>query len=143
MSVPAPGEEPEMNWPRFAKKLLLVDQRVSEHEAHLLKHALLEEGLIDREGIAFLAQLKREAVYVHPEFDRILFRVIKRVILTDGAVSDAEALWLRKLIFADRLAGAAEVEFLKELRREARTVGTEFEKLYKDCTQLASGDFAG
>jgi hypothetical protein len=132
-----------MDWPLFVKKLLLVDQRVNEHEAQLLKHAILDEGLIDREVIICLAQLKREANSVHPEFDRLLFRVLKKVVLADGEVTDAEALWLRKLIYSDRTATANEVEFLQDLRKSAKKVGVEFERLYRDCTQLSSGDFSG
>jgi hypothetical protein len=132
-----------VDWPRFAKKLLLVDQRVNEHEALLLKNALLDEGLIDREGIAFLAQLKRDALSVHPEFDQLLFRVLRKVVLCDGVISDPEALWLRKIVFADRQATQAEVDFLQQLRRDAKKVGPEFDRLYRDCTQLSAGDFSG
>jgi len=132
-----------MDWPLFVKKLVLIDQRVSEHEAQLLKRAVLDEGMVDREVIVCLAQLKREAVHVHPEFDRLLFRVLKKVVLTDGEVTDAEALWLRKMIFSDQTTTAGEVEFLKDIRKSAKKVGLEFERLYRDCTQLSSGDFSG
>jgi hypothetical protein len=132
-----------MDWREFAKKLILANQQITELETDLLKRAILEDGVVDHEEVEFMVQLKREAVTVHPAFDKFLFRVLKRAVLANGKVSDEEALWLRKTLYADNRTAPAEVEFVKELRREAREVGPEFERLYKDCTQLSPGDFVG
>ncbi len=132
-----------MDWPAFAKKLILADQRVGELETAILRRAVLADGKVDREEVEFLVALKREAVSVHPDFDRLLFDTLKRVGLADGVISDAEARWLRKTLFADRQATPAEVAFLTDLRRAAKSVSPEFEALYKDCTCLSPGDFLG
>jgi hypothetical protein len=129
-----------VNWPAFTKNLLLIDQRVSAHEAALLKNAVDAVGQLDREGITFLAQLKREAVHVDPLYDQILFRVLRKVVLIDGVISDGEALWLRKMLFSDRQVTVPELEFLRTLRRDAKQVGPEFERLLHDCSD-PSGQF--
>jgi uncharacterized tellurite resistance protein B-like protein len=125
-----------MNWPAFAKKLLLDDGRISERETELLRRAILADGVVDREEVAFLVDLKRSAASVHPEFDRFLFSVLEKFILADGMISDDEAHWLRKMLFADQQTTPTEVAFVQELRRKAKSIGPAFEDLYRDCTQL-------
>lgn len=131
-----------MDWPHFTKRLILSDGRISEIKAEMLQHAVMQEGTIDREELEFLACLKRQATWVHPTFDAFLFRVLKKVVLRDGEIHDSEARWLRKLLFADRQIVPAEQEFIKELKKDARSYGPEFEKLYKECMQLNSSDFS-
>ena len=132
-----------MNWPKFAKRLLLADGRISEHETDLLKRAVLADAKVDREELEFLVELKREAVMVHPAFDRFLFDVLKRVVMADGVITDDEARWLRKILFADNQTVRAETRFIEDLHREAKSFGKEFEQLWKDCTQLQRSDFVG
>src|SRR5438067_9187578 len=108
-----------MNWPAFAKRLLLADGRITDAETKLLRRAILEDGTIDREEVAFLITLKRSAAAVAPAFDRFLFGILKRVVLVDGIVSDAEAAWLERHLFAGRVLVSAEaVRFLRELKAE-------------------------
>jgi len=130
-----------MNWPAFAKKLLLDDGRISERETELLRRAILADGVVDKEEVAFLVDLKRSAASVHPDFDTFLFSVLEKIILADGVISDEEARWLRKILFADKQTTPGEVEFVQELRRKAKSVGPEFEELYRDCTQLRESMF--
>ena len=125
-----------MDWPKFLKRILLADGRISEHEAQLIRAAVEDQGAVDREELEFLADLKREANSVHPSYDAFFFRVLKRVVLTDGVVSDAEAKWLRKVIFADYQVTAIEARFVQELRDEAKSWGPEFDSLYSDCVHL-------
>jgi hypothetical protein len=121
-----------MNWPAFVKKLLLDNGRVNQREADLLKRAILADRAVDREEAAFLVDLKRSAEWVHPDFDRFLFEVLRRVVLRDGAISDQEARWLRGLIVSDGKLSAAEVHFLADLKAQAKTTGPEFDKLYRE-----------
>lgn len=130
-----------MNWPAFAKKLLLDDGRITERETELLKSAIIADQVVDRQEVAFLVDLKRSASSVHPEFDRFLFEVLERVVLADGVISDAESIWLRELLFSDRQISPAEVEFMHRLRAQATSVSPHFEALFKDCTQLNDGHF--
>lgn len=132
-----------MDWPKFVKKLLLAEGRIKEYEAELIEKAVLDGDAVGKEEIEFLASLKREANWVHPRFDALLFKVLKRMVLLDGKVSDSEARWLRTLLMADRAVCDSEVAFIKELKREAHSCGPEFEKLYKECTQLSATEFMG
>jgi hypothetical protein len=120
-----------MNWPDFAKRLLLADGRITDVETRLLRRAVLADGAINRDEVAFLIDLKRSAAAVAPAFDRFLFAVLKRVVLVDGIVSDAEAAWLEKTLFADKvLVTDMTIRFLRELREDADGYGPRFGKLY-------------
>jgi hypothetical protein len=122
-----------MNWPAFVKKLLLDNGRINQREADLLKRAILADRAVDREEAAFLVDLKRSADWVHPDFDRFLFEVLRRVVLRDGAISDQEARWLRGLLAADGKLAPAEAHFLVDLKAQAKSTGREFEQLYHQC----------
>jgi hypothetical protein len=122
-----------MNWPGFVKKLLLDNKRLNQREADLLKRAMLADHTVDREEAAFLVDLKRSAEWVHPDFDRFLFEVLRRVVLRDGAISDQEALWLRGLIVRDGKLSAPEAVFLADLKAQAKSTGPEFDRLYRTC----------
>jgi hypothetical protein len=52
----------------------------------------------------------------------------KRLLLTDGRIDEPETRLLRRAVLEDGLIGTAEVEFLLDLRREAKTVHPEFTK---------------
>jgi uncharacterized tellurite resistance protein B-like protein len=132
-----------MNWPRFVKKLMLAEGRITEVEAELLERAIDLEGSVELDEVAFLVALKREAVWVHPRYDTFLFSVLKQVVLHDGKISDAEANWIRKLILADNQITTTESDFVKQLEKEARSYGPQFEKLYELCTRLSDSEFAG
>jgi uncharacterized tellurite resistance protein B-like protein len=133
----------QVDWPNFAKRLILADGQISEREADILKRAVLSDAKVDHEEVEFLVQLKREAAMVHPAFDRFLFEVLKRVVMADGVISDDEARWLRKTLFADNQTVRAETDFVKDLHREAKSFGKEFEQLWKDCSHLQQSDFIG
>ncbi|MFL5240865.1 MAG: hypothetical protein ACJ8FY_02040 [Gemmataceae bacterium] len=132
-----------MNWPKFAKKLLLANGQINQLETSLIKRAMLEDNVVDKEEVEFLVELKREAVMVHPEFDALLLSVLKKIVIADGAISDAEARWLRKILFSDNQTVRAETKLIEELHREAKSCGKEFEQLWKDCTQLQKSQFYG
>jgi hypothetical protein len=121
-----------MNWPAFVKKLLLDNGRLNQREADLLKRAILADRAVDREEAAFLVDLKRSAEAVHPDFDRFLFEVLRRVVLRDGVISDQEARWLRELIVRDGKLSPAEVVFVADLKKQARTTGPEFDRLHNE-----------
>jgi hypothetical protein len=121
-----------MNWPDFAKRLLLEKGSITDEEARHLRRAVLEDGTIDRQEVEFLIDLKRSAAAVSPAFDRLLLAVMKRVVLADGFISDAEAAWLERTLFADQtVVTDMTIRFLRELGRKADRVGMRFARLYK------------
>jgi hypothetical protein len=122
-----------MDWRGFAKRLVLNDGRVDAVETLFLRRAIAEDRKVDRAEVEFLLELRRDAKFVHPDFNRLLYRVLKKAILRDGAIDASEVEWLRKLIFANFLAGPQELAFLEDLRREARTVHPDFYSLLSDA----------
>jgi hypothetical protein len=125
-----------MNWPQFAKRLLLSDRRLHEPEVALLRRAVLRDGVVDQEEIEFLVDLKREAEGVPPSFDDFFYEVVRRGVLKDGTIGDDEARWLRKVISADGKLVAAEAKLVERLWKESRTYGLEFTRLYQECCEL-------
>lgn len=132
-----------MDWPKFAKRLLLADGKITEQKAELLRTACLADGKVDKEEVEFLAELKRDAESVHPKFDEFFFSVMKRVVLVDGVIDDSEVVWLRRLITNDNQILPREMRFIKELKREARKYGPAFERLHGECMGLTETDFRG
>lgn len=118
-----------MNWHRLAKNLMLRDGQIHEREADILKREILADHVVNKEEAEFLVELRRAASGVHPEFDRFFLAVLKKIVLTDGKVSDAEARWLRKVLFSHAPMTGLETRFLDELRREAKSSGEEFRRL--------------
>ncbi len=130
-----------MDWKELAKTLVLADRRITEPEAELIRDGVMKDGVVDRQELEFLVDLKKTASSIHPTFDDFFFKIVKKKVLVDGDISDAEAVWLRTVIYSDRQATETEQEFLQQLKKEARTTGKEFQKLHRDCTQLAKTDF--
>jgi hypothetical protein len=122
-----------MDWRAFAKKLLLNDGRIDAVEALFVRRAIAADGKIDRAEVEFLLELRRDAKFVHPDFTRFLYKVLKRSVLRDGSIDAAEVEWLRKMIFGNLLAGPQELAFLEDLRREARRVHPDFYSLLSDA----------
>jgi uncharacterized tellurite resistance protein B-like protein len=130
-----------MDWPGFVKNLILADGRVNEVEAELLERACLDAGHITKELLELLLQLKRQATWVHPKFDALLFRVLQAVMLRDGVIHDSEAHWLRKLILRDNQIVEEELTFVSRLHQGPNRFGPEFTKLHQECTRLQGHHF--
>lgn len=128
------------DWRKVAKAAILADGSIGEREFHFLVRQFADDGVISKDELEFLLELRNEAKSAVPQFHQFVFRVVKALILKDGNISDEEALWLRKLILADHVIQRNEVAFLQELKDEARSVGPEFLKLFNECCY--SGDFS-
>jgi len=122
-----------MNWRRLAKRLILRDQTISSFEAQILEEEIVADGKVDRQELEFLQDLRRSARQVAAEFDQFFFRILKKLVLADGVISDAEATWLRGIILADGQVSAPEARFLRELRNEAKSWGAAFDQLWSEC----------
>ena len=79
--------------------------RIDAVETLFIRRAVTADGKVDREEVEFLLDLRRSATHVHPDFNRFLYKILRQAILRDGAIAAAEVEWLRKLIFANYLAG--------------------------------------
>jgi uncharacterized tellurite resistance protein B-like protein len=121
------------DWKRLAKRALLADGRIDEKEVQLVREELLADDRIDKSELEFLFELRNGATSTVRAFNQLFFQAVKKHLLEDGSISDAEARWLRKMIFADGTVDADEKKFLQELKNEARQVSGEFQTLYDQC----------
>jgi uncharacterized membrane protein YebE (DUF533 family) len=121
------------DWRKLATAALLADGTIDDREVKVLRKELYADGVIDKKEVEFLIELRNKAKSVSPAFKRFFFRAIKDNVLKDGAIDAAEARWLRKMLFADKVIDPDEKKFLRELKREAKGVSTAFQALYDEC----------
>src|SRR5262245_37292836 len=100
------------DWRKLAKSLALADGKIDSREATIIRKEIFGDGKLDKSELEFLLEVKRGAQSVAPEYNEMLFKALKAVILADGDVSAKEAAWLRKFIFADGKVDADEKRFL-------------------------------
>lgn len=112
---------------------LLADGRIDTTDIDELSELLYADGRIDRDEAEFLITLHRRAERPGPGFDKFFYRAIKRHVLTDGAITAEVAGWLRRMVFTDGKVSEREMKLLRELRGEAARTCPEFETLYTDC----------
>ncbi len=121
------------DWKKLLKDVILADGTIDAAETCLLKNELLEDAVIDDEEVSFLIDLRNSAKKTSKEFDEFFFLALKKNILADGLVDAAEAKKLREIIFADGTVDDLEKNFLQELKKEAKSVADEFDKLLAEC----------
>src|SRR5262245_20125307 len=121
------------NWRKLAAAALLADGRIDDAETRIVRKELFAVRKIDKEELEFLNELRNKAKKVTSSFTKLFLDGVKNHMLADGVIDDAEARWLRKSIFADGKVDADEVKLLKDLKRAAKRVSKEFDKLYKQC----------
>lgn len=130
------------DWRKLALSAILADGKIDEAEVKILKKELWADGKIDRDEVEFLIDLRNTAqkkaraqkAELHPAFEKLFFKAVEENVLEDGRIDDAEAKWLRKMLFADGKIDDNEQKFLARIKKAA-TGGTSaaFEKLYEEC----------
>ena len=123
------------DWKKLAKAALLADGRIDTKEVEIIRAELLADGRIDKSELEFLADLRNSAESTVRVFVELFMQAVKQHMLEDGVISDTEARWLRKAIFADVKVDADEVQLLKELKAAAKQCDAEFTKLYDECVK--------
>lgn len=121
------------NWRKLAVALTVADGKIDAKETNILRKELFADKKIDREELEFLNDLRNAAKSYVPAFMTLFSDGVKANILADGAISDAEAKWLRKAIFADGKVDNDEKKLLKDLRAKAKKTCPSFEKLCHDA----------
>ncbi|MCS7022395.1 MAG: hypothetical protein NZ703_10765 [Gemmataceae bacterium] len=123
------------DWKKLAKEALLADGRIDTREVEILRRALFADQRIDKSELEFLAELRKSAKSAVKEFMKLFMDAVKNHMLADGVITDSEAAWLRKTIFADNKVDAEEIELLKALKQAAKQTSPEFDKLYAECVK--------
>jgi hypothetical protein len=121
------------DWRQVAKALALANGHIDERITFVLRCELFGDGKLDRSELEFLLDLRRSAPSADRCFHQLLFQALKPVILADGVVTDKEAEWLRRFIFADGRVWEDEKQFLRDLKAGAQSVSPEFEALCREC----------
>jgi len=65
-------------------------------------------------------------------------KVAKAFVLADGHISEKEVEILRKAIFADAKVSKSELQFLKEVKQEAKTAVQSLDALIAECEKASA-----
>src|SRR5207245_778668 len=87
---------------RELEQHILANGRVDGPELEALRKHLYASGTIDRRGADFLVELYKRVEHRTPAFEHFFYRAIKDHILKQGRIDAEEAVWLRRMLFADR-----------------------------------------
>jgi hypothetical protein len=112
---------------------ILANGRVDGPELESLQRQLYASGMIDRRGADFLVELYKRVEHRTPAFERFYYRAIKDHILAHGRIDAEEAVWLRRMLFADGKIDDEERKLLHELKGESEQVSGEFQQLFDDA----------
>ncbi len=123
------------DWKKLAKDALLADGRIDTKEVDLLRQAIFADDKVDKSELEFLAELRNSAQSCVKTFTELFMNAVKKHVLADGDISDAEAAWLRKALYADNKIDPDEIQLLKDLKAGARNASPGFLKLYTECVK--------
>ena len=115
------------------KVRVLNDNAIDELDVDLICRALYLEGKIDKQVVQFLIALRNEAKRVCPLFEQFFFETIESNVLADGRIDMKEAAWLGRMLFSDGKIDEHEMRFLWNLKRRAKWICPEFQRLYDEC----------
>lgn len=112
---------------------VLANGRVDSPELEALRSQLYARGTIDRRGADFVVELHKRVQHRTPAFEQFFYQAIKDHILGRGRIDAEEAVWLRRMLFADGKIKDEERKFLHELKGEAGQVSRQFQDLFDDA----------
>ena len=126
---------------KLALETILADGEIDDAEVRVLQKELWADDKIDAKEVEFLIELrniaqkkakaKKEAV--NPKFETLFFKAIEQNVLRDGKISNKEAGWLRKMLFADGKIDDNEKKFLSRVKKSATKTSPDFDQLYQEC----------
>ena len=99
---------------------LLNDGQITPCELQLIKDHICEDNQLDYEDVKFLVGLLKEAKSVCPEFDDLLFKCLRGVILADDEVTIDEQYLLLQMLYSDGDVRECERQFIGELYRDVK-----------------------
>ena len=108
---------------------LLEDGKITDTEVGIIRDYIQRDGRLDLDDMKFLVELLSDAHQVCPAFDELFFPALKKIVLRDGRVGQAEQFYLLKMLYSDGRVRPSEKQFLLELRDELQEVTPEFDAL--------------
>jgi len=129
------------DWRKLALETILADGVIDDAEVRVLQKELWADKKIDAKEVEFLIELRNSAqkkakakkVEVNPKFETLFFKAIEQNVLRDGKISNKEAGWLRKMLFADGKIDDNEKKFLGRIKKSATKTSPDFDQLYQEC----------
>ncbi len=129
------------DWRKLALDAILADGEIDDAEVRVLQKEFWADGKIDAKEVEFLIELRNSAQKkakakngeVNPKFETLFFKAIEQNVLRDGNISNKEAGWLRKMLFADGKIDANEKKFLAKIKKTATKTSPDFDQLYQEC----------
>ena len=121
---------------RALKSQILIDGQdlwINDEEFKQIRAALPADGSISPDDLKILAEMRTEARVVCDAFDQMFFPALKKYLLADGRISQAEQFLLLRMLYGGGGIDDTERRFIQELRRELREVTPEFEAIYRDA----------
>lgn len=117
---------------REIEQAILVNGKADGPEVEALRRQLYAGGKIERPEADFLVELHKRVQHKTPAFEQFFYQAIKDHILAHGRIDAEEAVWLRRMLFADGKIDDEERKFLHELKGEAKQVSREFDVLFEE-----------
>ena len=117
---------------REIEQAILVNGKADGPEVEALRRQLYAGWKIERPEADFLVELHKRVQHKTPAFEQFFYQAIKDHILAHGRIDAEEAVWLRRMLFADGKIDDEERKFLHELKGEAKQVSREFDVLFEE-----------
>lgn len=111
----------------------LANRKIDDDEVDTIREQIDRDGQLDLDDVRLLIELYCEAREYPAAFESLFFDVLKKVFLADGEVTPDEQYHLLKMLYSDRVIRHRELEFLRELKREATHVSPEFDTLCQNA----------
>jgi hypothetical protein len=127
------------DWRKLAVQLTLADGKIDDDEVKILRKELWADGVIDKQEVDFLIDLRNEAqkrargAAINPKFEDLFFKAIEENVMKDGKIDGKEANWLRKMLYADGKIDDREKKFLQKIKKAATKTSPLFDALYSEC----------
>jgi uncharacterized membrane protein YebE (DUF533 family) len=127
------------DWRKVAIAALLSDGAIAETEVKVIKKELYTNGKIDQKDLEFLidlrsaAQKKARGAPLSARFENLFFKAVHDNVLADGNLSARETSFLRKAIMTNGKMHDAEKVFVRRLKKAAKTTSPAFDKLFAEC----------
>ena len=111
----------------------LANQKIDDEEVDTIREQIYRDGQLDLDDVRLLIEFYCEAREYPAAFETLFFDVLKKVFLADGQVTPDEQYHLLKMLYSDRVIRNRELEFLRELKHEAKHVSPEFDTLCQNA----------
>ena len=117
------------------EQAILANGQVDGPELESLRRQMYAGGKIERRDADFLVELHKWMQNKTPAFEHLFYQANKDHIPAQGWVNAEEAVWRRRMLFADGKIDDQERKCLHD-KGETKQVSREFQVLFEECMKL-------